>query len=72
MQAASVAIELGSPMSSNLALVGFFSSFGEGPLNYQEIRGTIDQISPERFKESNLKVFDNGYEKGSETLSSYS
>lgn len=70
IQAASMAMELGSPMSSNLALIGFFSSFGEGPLNYQEIRETIDQISPERFKENNLKVFDAGYEKGTGTSNS--
>jgi indolepyruvate ferredoxin oxidoreductase beta subunit len=52
-------------MSTNLALLGFFSAFKEGPLSQDEIRRTIDQISPDRFKEINLKVFDAGFENGS-------
>jgi indolepyruvate ferredoxin oxidoreductase beta subunit len=47
--AADIAQELGAPRSSNLALLGFFSAFDEGPINYKEI---------------NLKVFEVGYTKG--------
>jgi len=54
--------ELSSPLSSNLALLGYFSSLGEGPLFRDELRRTIEKLSPERFREDNLKVFDAGFE----------
>ena len=57
---------LGAPMSSNLALLGYFSAFDEGPVNHDDIRSTITEISPERFKEINLKVFNAGLERGTE------
>ena len=64
-----IAMGLGVPMSSNLALLGFFSAFREGPLTYEELRETIDQVSPDRFKEMNFKVFDAGFEEGSKERS---
>jgi len=63
--AGEIAMELGSPMSSNLALLGFFSAFHEGPLAYEDLRETIDHISPDRFKEINFKVLDASYKRGS-------
>jgi len=62
--AATMATDLGTPLSSNLALLGFFTAFGEGPVSYQEMRETIETISPDRFKEKNLKVFDAGFNRG--------
>lgn len=59
-----MALELGAPMATNLALLGYFSAFGEGPLTYEELKRTIDNISPDRFKETNFKIFDAGYQKG--------
>jgi len=64
--AGEIAMGLGAPMSSNLALLGFFSVFHEVPLTYEDLRETIDHISPDRFKEINLKVFDAGVQKGKE------
>ena len=60
IHAGKMARELGAPMSTNLALLGYFSSFGAGPLSHQELRTTIKNISPDRFRELNLKVFDSG------------
>ncbi|MBW2137958.1 MAG: indolepyruvate oxidoreductase subunit beta [Deltaproteobacteria bacterium] len=68
LPASRVAIELGFPLSSNLALLGYFSSFGEGPLFHDELRQTIEKISPERFRENNLKVFDAGSRWGKERM----
>jgi len=59
-----IALELGAPRSSNLALLGFFSAFNEGPVSHIELRQTIDKTSPKRLKDINLKVFEAGYEKG--------
>jgi len=65
LPAGEIAMNLGTPMSSNLALLGFFSGFKEGPLSHEDLRKTIDQVSPDRFKEVNLNVFDAGFEAGS-------
>lgn len=59
-----MAQDLGAPMSTNLALLGFFAAFEQGPVKKDELRNTIESISPERFRETNLKVFDAGVEKG--------
>lgn len=64
--AATIAMELGAPLSTNLALLGYFSAFGEGPVSKEELRGTIANISPDQLRESNLKVFDTGLERGLE------
>jgi indolepyruvate ferredoxin oxidoreductase beta subunit len=64
MPAGKLAMDLGAPMSTNLALLGFFSAFDKGPLGHEELRETVESVSPERFKEINLKVFDAGFERG--------
>ncbi|MBN1103763.1 MAG: 2-oxoacid:acceptor oxidoreductase family protein [Deltaproteobacteria bacterium] len=61
-----IARELGAPLSSNLALLGYYTAFGEGPVSPQELRATIERISPERFRETNLRIFDAGLRKGME------
>jgi len=66
--ASDIAFSLGAPMSSNLALLGFFAAFGEGPLSPDEIRASIDEASPERFKNQNIKVFEAGFEEGNRDL----
>lgn len=59
-----MAQELGAPMSSNLALLGFFSAFGEGPMSREDLRLTIEKISPDPFRDKNLMIFDAGLERG--------
>jgi len=55
------AMALGSPMSTNLALMGFFAAAEDGPFTRDELRQTIINVSPDRFRENNLKVFDAGF-----------
>lgn len=62
--ASETAMECGAPMASNLALLGFFSAFQNGPISGPEIRQTIEDQSPERFRATNLQVFDLGLERG--------
>jgi indolepyruvate ferredoxin oxidoreductase beta subunit len=66
LPAGKIAQELGAPRSSNLTLLGYFSAFGEGPVSHQELRETIMKMSPDRFKEINLEVFDEGLKRGME------
>lgn len=62
--AAKAAAQLNAPRSSNLALLGYFSAFHNGMMTHEDMKTTIRTISPERFKEINLQVFDAGYERG--------
>lgn len=64
MEAAKKAMELGSPKSTNLAMVAFYAAFGYGPLSSDDLRATVDDMSPGPFKEKNLKIFDSCFETG--------
>jgi indolepyruvate ferredoxin oxidoreductase beta subunit len=62
--AGTIALDLGAPLCTNLALLGYFTAFNEGPTTQKEIRKTIESISPDRFRAINLKVFEAGLQKG--------
>lgn len=64
--ATSIAVAMGVALSSNLALLGYFSVFGQGPFNADDLRATVEEISPDRFREMNLKVFEAGFERAVE------
>jgi indolepyruvate ferredoxin oxidoreductase beta subunit len=66
--AAKLALDMGIPMSSNLALIGFFSAFQQSPFSADELRQTIDRVSPDRFKKINISVFDKGLEMGQQEI----
>jgi len=61
--ASEIAVSLGAPMSANLALLGFFSAYQSHPVSYEELKTTVERISPEPFKAMNLKVLQSGYEQ---------
>lgn len=64
MEAGKAAMEAGSPKSTNLAMIAFYSAFGKGPLNADDLRATVSAISPGAFRELNLTIFDTCYETG--------
>ncbi len=64
MEAGKAAMDLGSPRSTNLAMVAFYAAFDSGPLSADDLRSTVDQMSPGPFKETNLKIFDACYDTG--------
>ena len=64
MPASKAAMDLGSPQSFNLALLGYFSVFSDGFITREELEATIGNISPGHFKEVNLKVLEAGYQAG--------
>jgi indolepyruvate ferredoxin oxidoreductase beta subunit len=59
-----IAKEINAPFSTNLALIGFFAAFNNDLFSARELRAIIDQLSPERFKDANFKVFDAGLKYG--------
>jgi indolepyruvate ferredoxin oxidoreductase beta subunit len=56
--------ELGSPLSSNLVLIGFSSAHPSFPFQYEELRETVRTIGPPGFREANLAVLERGYHEG--------
>ena len=62
--ASRIALDLGVPMSANLALLGFFSAFEDNPFDFEDLRQTVAKISPDRFRDKNLFIFDAGYQEG--------
>lgn len=63
--AAELAAELGAPRSSNLALLGLFSAYEPFPVSYGELLETIGLLSPDSYREINLRVFQEGFQRGS-------
>jgi len=64
--AANIAMGLGAPLSSNLALLGYFTAFDEGPVSKEEFVATIGGLSPERYRAKNLEIFEAGLNRGLE------
>lgn len=62
--ATAIAQQLGARRSSNLVLLGYFSAFEERPIGYEDIRASVEKVTPEGFKNLNLKVFDVGHKRG--------
>jgi indolepyruvate ferredoxin oxidoreductase beta subunit len=64
MEAGKTAMELGSPKSTNLAMIAFYAAFGVGPLTADDLRQTVETISPGPFQKMNLEIFDQCHETG--------
>ncbi len=64
MEATKTAVAMGSPKSTNLAMIAFYSAFGLGPLTGDELRTTVAQMSPPRVRDTNLGIFDACRETG--------
>lgn len=68
MEAGKKAMDLGAPRSTNLAMVAFYAAFGFGPLTADDLRSTVDKMSPGPFKKTNLTIFDACFETGRKML----
>jgi indolepyruvate ferredoxin oxidoreductase beta subunit len=55
-----VALSLGSATSANLVLIGCALSVPGLPFQPEQIRDTIERISPHKFRELNLRAFEAG------------
>ncbi len=55
--------ELGNRIIANVVMLGFLTAITE-VVTVESMKKTIPESVPERFKELNLKAFDNGYQYG--------
>ena len=60
LPARKIALELGAPVSTNLAMIGFFAGFNPEPFTPDDFRETITSVSPDKFRDTNLRVFEEG------------
>jgi indolepyruvate ferredoxin oxidoreductase beta subunit len=51
-----IASEIGSPLSANMVLLGFFSYFGKPIFSFTKLKEYIEHSSPARFLEFNRKA----------------
>jgi indolepyruvate ferredoxin oxidoreductase beta subunit len=64
----SVAREMGSVQSTNIALVGFASAHSRFPFPPEKLRQSIERVTPPKFLEVSLKIFDKGFLEGKEMI----
>jgi indolepyruvate ferredoxin oxidoreductase beta subunit len=58
-----LALRMGSPRSANLVLIGYALSLNGVPFHHDQIRETIERITPQRFRQLNLEAFEAGYRR---------
>ncbi len=51
-----IAAEIGSPLSANMVLLGFFSFFGKPVFSFGKVRDYVENSSPKRYLEFNRKA----------------
>ncbi len=55
---------MGSPQSANIALIGFAASHPRFPFPHGKLRDAIERVTPQRFLEASLKIFEKGFAEG--------
>ena len=56
-----IATDIGSPLSANMVLLGFFSFFGKPVFSFTKLKEYVEVSSPKRFLEFNRKALKLGY-----------
>ncbi len=59
-----LATENGSVQSANIALIAFATAHPRFPFPKEKIREAIERVTPEKFREVSLKIFEKGYLEG--------
>ena len=62
IQAEKIARRLGSPVVTNLVLLGFASAHSDFPFNHEYLYKILQHISPPRALDLNLKAFTEGFQ----------
>ncbi|RLG54601.1 MAG: hypothetical protein DRO00_00810 [Thermoproteota archaeon] len=55
--------QVGDPIVTNSVMLGGASATGILPFSAQDIRGVLQSLVPEKYKESNMRAFDLGYKE---------
>jgi len=63
-----IASEMGSVQSTNIALIGFASAHPRFPFPSDKLRQSIERVTPPRFCELSLKIFERGFSEGQKTM----
>jgi len=63
-----VASEMGSVQSTNIALIGFASAHPRFPFPPEKLRQSIDRVTPPKFREVSLNIFDKGFSEGGKLI----
>lgn len=58
-----IAADIGSPLSANMVMLGFFSFFGSPTFSFKKLMEYIEHSSPKRFLEFNRKALKLGYQQ---------
>lgn len=59
-----LAREMGSIQSVNIVMIGFASAHPRFPFSREKLRGAIERVTPPRFKDSSLRIFDKAFAEG--------
>lgn len=66
-----IALKMGSVQSTNIALIGFASAHPRFPFPPDKFRTAITKVTPSRFLEVSLKIFEQGLLEGQKTICSF-
>lgn len=64
LDADGIARALGRISAANVTLIGFASTCEGFPLSTEMLRGTVARVAPERYREVNLRAFEEGVKAG--------
>ena len=59
-----LAREMGSVQSVNIVMIGFASAHPRFPFSPEKLRGAIERVTPPRFKDLSLRIFDKAFAEG--------
>jgi len=59
-----LAREMGSVQSVNIVMIGFASAHPRFPFSQEKLRAAIERVTPTRFKDSSLRIFDKAFAEG--------
>ncbi len=63
-----LARETGSVQSANIALIAFATAHPRFPFPKEKIRDAIERVTPEKFREVSLKIFEQGFLEGKKLM----
>jgi indolepyruvate ferredoxin oxidoreductase beta subunit len=63
-----LAREMGSPQSANIALIAFATSHPRFPFPHDKLREAIERVTPQKFREVSLKIFEKGFMEGQKSI----